>query len=212
MAEKSVIREFFGGIASNAAWEWIKTIGGGLMVSLVSAVTQYLQHRPADWWGILGLGITTSVIFAILVRWSNPKSTKLSSNKPTSVNLIESNKLTDDIFTPLQIEAFCLAHKLNKLAQWPGGSLTRLIVDKIFTSPEHNEWARKTVATYALDFAWQVKEIELRFEKEYGIEDLELRQYFEFAPDVKSISRIAVCVVCLAHRKNGISVMPRSAN
>jgi len=54
---------FVNNILATATWETGKYIlGGPLLASFGVAVSQYIRHRPVDWWGILALFVVTVAV------------------------------------------------------------------------------------------------------------------------------------------------------
>ncbi len=39
------------------------------MVTLASAIWQYVKHRPVDWWGMAMLGVFVAVLWIVLLKW-----------------------------------------------------------------------------------------------------------------------------------------------
>jgi hypothetical protein len=152
------------------------------------------------WLWLVIVALVLSVVIPAIIRM-------FRKSLPNDENLIEIGKLVNGLLNPLQLDTIRLAQELEKLSRWPGGTIAAFLANTMFPDPKHNEWALKTVGKYALDFAPRVKNIVLRFGAE-GMVEPELKQYFDTVPNVQTISRIAACLVCLAYRKNGISLMP----
>jgi len=124
--------------------------GGGLLSSFVTGVSQFLRHRPIDWWGLLGLFvITTVVVGLILIR--ERKHTPLPSapdeqgdnaelraaikefaNGHNSGEVLKAGVWALDTFTQLQMAAF-------QLAKNPKGLLAEL------PSPKKTDYAAYNV-------------------------------------------------------------------
>lgn len=143
MAEHSGVKGFIGGIASNAAWEWIKgNIGGPAMMATAVAVWGKIRHGSLDWVAILGM-----FAFSLLLLWVNSRQQQAKHVEPSvplplpkangaieqpkpwegyeseavwreatasQTRLIELGRGVDGLFTLLQLESFQLAKDLGE--------------------------------------------------------------------------------------------------
>ena len=79
--EKQDKYELLRELRPHALWDGIKAIGGGLIGSFAGGLLDYLRHRSVDWWGLLILGVVTTVFIWVILR---PKGTK-TEDKPHEV-------------------------------------------------------------------------------------------------------------------------------
>jgi hypothetical protein len=144
MSKDNTAKSFLTGIASNAAWEWIKAVCGGLISAMTSALIQYLHHRPVDWWGLLILGsVTTFVLGLILIRSGARVVAVASDSQAPSFPVPPALDPYAGILTPLQLDALKLA----------GNLLTFLpTLEPQPSDMTTVEWRRIVRAKYALQF------------------------------------------------------------
>ncbi len=203
------IKKWWRRLAPNAIWELLKWIGGSTMLTSIGHLISREYHRsPIDWWelaGLMGLGLILVIFGVWRERRDAPLMAESSSSEVTPSGPPDP---CAGLFTPLQIDAFRLAKELVPLGRWPGGSLAAFIANNMIPDPKYNEWQRKVVSTYALDFAHRVRSLVLRFGKE-GLSEPELEQYFTSIPNAKYLTEIQGRIIGLACRINGIQVEPR---
>jgi hypothetical protein len=142
MADRSGLRGFVSGIASNAAWEILKSPAMGTVVSaFLISLFQYLRHRPVDWWGVLILSMVSGLIIFISIRKSHrhevamskrfdeklsKQRTEILSQVPSftvngvplagpvvAVQKETANRPPVSMFSPLQIDCISLARDLK---------------------------------------------------------------------------------------------------
>jgi hypothetical protein len=112
MANDGAIKSFFTGIASNAAWEWIKALGGGLGSAMTSALIQYMHHRPIDWWGLLILGLVTTLVLGLIFARGRLRNPASNSSRASTIEVWPDPYA--GVLSPLQLDTLRLAKRMRE--------------------------------------------------------------------------------------------------
>ncbi len=114
MAKNSMLKGVASGVLSNAAWEWIKGLTGGVVLSTIQVVTEYVRRQSVDWLGTVIFCVCSTVLIAVvLIHERRSKKSGLAPVNAQNGECAEARerKLTDaraelSPFTTLQLEAF----------------------------------------------------------------------------------------------------------
>lgn len=217
MVQNSTLKGIWSGILSNAAWEWIKALGGGLATSLAQALSQYLRHRPVDWWGILALGAFSTLVFGILL-WRIQKPNTVSNptahrdHKSTLDESVPADPCVG-LFSPLQLEAFQLAKDIrNFLANLepipPADYSTES--RKLETLSERIAWSKRLDSMLRLNFDERTKTVELKL----GANNIQMNHTAIIASCkrglVQAYGLYAAVLTAMAHRLDGVVLDART--
>jgi hypothetical protein len=86
MSKNSGTREFFAGILSNAAWEWIKNnLGGPTMMATAVALWGKFKHGSLDWFAIGGMFLLSLVLILLSHRRTRSSESLPIPPTPTGV-------------------------------------------------------------------------------------------------------------------------------
>ena len=121
MAKNSMLKGVASGVLSNAAWEWIKGLTGGVVLSTIQVVTEYVRRQSVDWLGTVIFCVCSTVLIAVvLIHERRSKKSGLAPVNAQNGECAEARerKLTDaraelSPFTTLQLEAFLLARDID---------------------------------------------------------------------------------------------------
>jgi len=182
MPKDSTTKTFLTGIASSAAWEWIKAaVGGGFVSAMLDAINSYLHHRPADWWGVLILGVVTSVVlFLILKRGGTRAAVSIGSQSPPAAVEPAPDPYAG-VISPLQLDALRLARDLlaflKEIAPQPADMT---VVD----------WRRTIRAKYDRRFHINASDVYLRF-AEIGFAEQHFASLVDITESPENVEQLA---------------------
>jgi hypothetical protein len=190
----------------------------------VAAIWPQFKNLPTDWWGILAVGVSTSICFVILLLlqrtskvdqhpttvgeveqippWAGYESEEAWHQAIDNQNrLIDIGRTVDNLFSPVQIDAFRLAKDIRDFlgemgkrpdTDWAGVSTEGRVLEKLrerwrLQSPYENRMANG----FNLRFASRLRDVMLRL-GEQGIErSVILGPYIDTENDEEQIEHAA---------------------